>query len=196
MKTKIKQYFKKIDPILFRAAEHVGELGDITPQKPSEYFDSLCVKIVGQQLGTGAAHAIIERFHNLFPKKIPRANYIVTMREEELREIGMSWAKAQYIKGLAQKVRSKEIVLSRLSNLSDEEVIVELTKIKGIGRWTAEMFLMSSLGREDIFSFGDLGLRRAIEHLYGKRKQEPIVARWSPYRSWASRILWRSIDGE
>ena len=195
MKQEVRRHFKKVDPILFRTIEQVGELEDITPQKSSEYFNSLCREIVAQQLGSGAVHAIVGRFNNLFPQKKPKPSYIVAIQEEELRKCGMSWAKARYIKDLAQKVITREVVLSKLSSLSDEEVIIELTKIKGIGPWTAEMFLMFSLGREDVFSFGDLGLRNAMKKLYGQKKQEPIVARWSPYRSWASRILWKLVDG-
>ena len=195
MKQEVRRHFKKVDPILFRTIEQVGELEDITPQKSSEYFNSLCREIVAQQLGSGAVHAIVGRFNNLFPQKKPKPSYIVAIQEEELRKCGMSWAKARYIKDLAQKVITREVVLSKLSSLSDEEVIIELTKIKGIGPWTAEMFLMFSLGREDVFSFGDLGLKNAMKKLYGQKKQEPIVARWSPYRSWASRILWKLVDG-
>ena len=195
MKQEVRRHFKKVDPILFRAIEQVGELEDIASQKSSEYFNSLCREIVAQQLGSGAVHAIVGRFNNLFPQKKPKPSYIVAIQEEELRKCGMSWAKARYIKDLAQKVITREVVLSKLSSLSDEEVIIELTKIKGIGPWTAEMFLMFSLGREDVFSFGDLGLKNAMKKLYGQKKQEPIVARWSPYRSWASRILWKLVDG-
>ena len=195
MKQEVRRHFKKVDPILFRAIEQVGELEDIAPQKSSEYFNSLCREIVAQQLGSGAVHAIVGRFNNLFPQKKPKPSYIVAIQEEELRKCGMSWAKARYIKDLAQKVITREVVLSKLSSLSDEEVIIELTKIKGIGPWTAEMFLMFSLGREDVFSFGDLGLKNAMEKLYGKKKPEPIVARWSPYRSFASLILWKLVDG-
>ena len=195
MKQEVRRHFKKVDPILFRTIEQVGELEDIAPQNSSEYFNSLCREIVAQQLGSGAVHAIVGRFNNLFPQKKPKPSYIVAIQEEELRKCGMSWAKARYIKDLAQKVITREVVLSKLSSLSDEEVIIELTKIKGIGPWTAEMFLMFSLGREDVFSFGDLGLKNAMKKLYGQKKQEPIVARWSPYRSWASRILWKLVDG-
>jgi len=194
MRQEVKRHFKKVDPVLFRVTEQVGELEDITPQRPSEYFSSLCREIVAQQLASGAANAILERFNNLFPQKKAKPNYIVAIQARKLRESGMSWAKARYIKELAQKVTTREVVLSKLSSLSDQEAIIELTKIKGIGPWTAEMFLMFSLGREDVFSFGDLGLKKAMERLYGKKKPEPIVARWSPYRSWASRILWKLVD--
>jgi len=195
VRQKIRQHFKKVDPILFRAAEQVGELEDIVQRKSSEYFSSLCGEIIAQQLGSGAAHAILGRFHNLFPRKKVKPDYITAIQAKELRKTGMSWAKARSIKDLAQKVATKEVALSNLSSLSDEDAILELTKIKGIGKWTAEMFLIFSLGREDVFSFGDLGLKKAYTKLYGRRNMDPIVARWSPYRSWASLILWKSQDG-
>jgi len=194
MKREVKKHFQKVDPILFRAAEQVGDLEDITPRKLSEYFSSLCGAIIEQQLGGGAALAILGRFKDLFPGKNVQPNHLAAIQGKELRATGMSWRKAGYIKDLAQKVAAKDVPLSRLASLSDEEVIAELTKIKGIGRWTAEMFLISSLGREDVFSFGDLGLKNAYAKLYGKRKMEPVVARWSPFRTWASRVLWRFHD--
>jgi len=195
MRHEIKQHFKKVDLILFRVAERAGELQNITPQRPPDYFSSLCRDIIAQQLGGGAARAVLGRFNALFPQRKAKPSYIIAIQAKELRKSGMSWAKARSIKDLARKVVAKEVALSKLSSLSDEDAILELTKIKGIGQWTAEMFLIFSLGREDVFSFGDLGLKKACTKLYGKRKMEPIVARWSPYRSWASLILWKSQDG-
>ena len=196
MKQEAKRHFKRVDPILFQAAEKVGDFEGIIPKKPSEYFSSLCREIVSQQLGGEAADAIVARFHGLFSQKRVLPSHVIAIQVEKLRNSGMSWAKARYIKDLAQKVTTREVVLSRLSSLSDDDVVLELTKVKGIGKWTAEMFLMFSLGREDVFSFGDLGLRRSMAGLYENRKPEPIVARWSPYRTWASRVLWKLHDGE
>ncbi len=196
MRQEAKQHFERVDPILFQAAEKVGELEDIIPRRPSEYFSSLCREIVSQQLAGGAADAIVARFYDLFSQRKVLPSRVIAIQAEKLRNSGMSWAKARYIKDLAEKVTAGEVALSRLPRLSDEDVVLELTKVKGIGKWTAEMFLMFSLGREDVFSFGDLGLKKAMAELYGKRKPEPIVARWSPYRTWASRVLWKLHDGE
>jgi len=193
MKQEVKLHFKKVDPILFEAIDQVEEVEEIIPQRPSGYFSTLCKEIIAQQVASSAARAIWGRFNSLFPQKKVKPSYVVAIQAEELRKCGLSWRKVQYIKDLAEKVAEKEVVLSRLSSLSDEEVIAELTKIKGIGPWTAEMFLLFCLGREDVFSFGDLGLRNAMKKLYGEKKQEPIVVRWAPYRSFASRILWRSL---
>jgi DNA-3-methyladenine glycosylase II len=117
-----------------------------------------------------------------------------------MRDQGISWAKIKYIKDLAQKVVDHEVDLVQIETLSDEEVIIALTKVKGIGRWTAEMFLMFALARPDIFSTGDLGLKRAIQKLYGlkvepdEKKLLQLSKKWSPYRTYAARILWRTLD--
>ena len=103
------------------------------------------------------------------------------------------------LKFIDEKVNSKEVKLNRLKDMTDEEVVEELTKVRGIGPWTAEMFLMFSLGREDIFSFGDVGLRRGMERLYNlsnpsEETIEAITIKWSPYRTWGSRVLWKAAD--
>lgn len=198
MKSHIKNHFRKVDPILYKFVKQVRYLEDIVPRKPHDYFRSLCREIISQQLASGAANAIHKRFLNLFSTRRPSAKLLASISEKELREVGMSWAKARYIRDMALKLSAKEIKLSSLPKLSDEEVIAELTKIKGIGRWTAEMFLIFSLGRPDVFSFGDLGLKRAMQKLYGMssfsmEQAMPIVSSWSPYRSFASRILWKVL---
>lgn len=198
LKSHIRNHFRRVDPVLYKVVKQVKFLEDITPRQPRDYFRSLCREIISQQLATAAANAIHKRFLNLFPTGRPSVKLLAFIPEKELREAGMSWAKARYMKDMAQKLSLKEVRLSLLPNLSDEEVIVELTKIKGVGRWTAEMFLIFSLGRPDVFSFGDLGLKRAMQKLYGMssfsmEQAMPIVSSWSPYRSFASRILWKAL---
>lgn len=198
LKSHIRNHFRRVDPVLYKVVKQVKFLEDITPRQPRDYFRSLCREIISQQLATAAANAIHKRFLNLFPTGSPSVKLLAFIPEKELREAGMSWAKVRYIKDMAQKLSLKEVRLSLLPKLSDEEVIVELTKIKGVGRWTAEMFLIFSLGRPDVFSFGDLGLKRAMQKLYGMssfsmEQAMPIVSGWSPYRSFASRILWKAL---
>ena len=111
----------------------------------------------------------------------------------------MSFGKIKYIKDLSDKVSTGELDLDNLENLENEEVIEKLTAVKGIGKWTAEMFLMSALGRPDIFSHGDLGLKNAVKKLYDLTEYDPIkaeeiVIKWSPYRTIAARILWKSLE--
>lgn len=176
-------------------------LDDIRPRAPSEYFESLCREIIGQQLSGNVADVIFARFETLVGKKKVAPEVVLALSKDALRGIGMSWSKVRYICDLADKVKNKEVILSRLPLLDDAGVIRELTKIKGIGPWTAEMFLMFTLGREDVFSLGDLGLKRGIQKLYGLPKEptvkqmQKISSRWSPYRTIAARLLWRYKDG-
>lgn len=197
MKRSVLLHFKNVDPTLFSVISRVGQ---ITITRSHNYFLSLCREIITQQLASGAAHAIFGRFSKLFPRGHMTPERVFALSDEVVRGTGASWAKVHYIKDLAHTVVSKKIHLDNLNVLDDEAVIQELIKVKGIGRWTAEMFLMFSLGREDVFSYGDLGLRRAIQRLY-KMKKEPTVKqmermskKWSPYRTWAARVLWKSLE--
>lgn len=173
-------------------------------RRPTEdRFEYLALTILYQQLSTKAAATIAGRFRALYSsKKFPKPQKIITTPDNELRAVGISWSKIKYIKDLADKVASKSIAIDTLELLSDEDVIAELIKVKGIGRWTAEMFLMSALARPDIFSFGDLGLQTAIKKAYGYKKlpsQRTMLTlskKWSPYRTHAARVLWASLDNE
>lgn len=195
MNTKIIDHFQHVDPILASLIEKV----DLQPHIPSsDYFLSLCDSIISQQLSEKAGATIYRRFEALFPKGVTPGT-LLAINEETLRGVGMSYSKARYVKNLAQKVHDKEIILEALKELPNEEAMKELIKLKGIGPWTAEMFLMFSLGREDIFSYGDVGLQRAIGKWYGFKKtptvkqMEKITTKWSPYRTYACRILWKSL---
>lgn len=165
------------------------------------HFEALVEAIVSQQLSVKAADTIFFRFVALFGK-FPKPEQILKMKDSKLREVGLSYQKISYIKDLATKVLSKDLKLNTLSRLDNEAVINELVKVKGIGRWTAEMFLMFSLLRPDVFSSGDLGLRNAIIKLYKLKKPptekqlERITKKWSPHRTTASRYLWKSLNNE
>ena len=197
---KIRHHFGRADKKLLPLFAAM-RLKPIRPEiDASGYFGKLCREIIGQQLAGSAARAIHGRFLKLFPKSKPTPRRVLKLSEKDLRKIGLSWAKVRYIRDLAEKVRTKKIRLEKLGSLDDETAIAELSKVKGIGRWTAEMFLMFALGREDIFSHGDLGLRRGLETLYGSKKTETrkhvekIVARWAPYRSYGCLALWHASD--
>ncbi len=197
---KIKSHFKKVDPVIHRVIIEM-ELDPLQqPKRSTDYFKQLCRKIIAQQLASKAAHAIISRFYDLFERKRVTPDKVLAFSEQELRNVGMSWAKARYTRDLAQKVKNKEVKLNNLHNLDDKLVVEELIKVKGIGNWTAEMFLIFTLGREDVFSHGDLGLRKALQKLYGfkdkpnEKQMNKIVNKWSPYKSYGCLALWRSID--
>ena len=119
---------------------------------------------------------------------------------EVLRGIGMSWSKVRFLRDLSRKIEVKELILAKLTGATEAEIMETLTKVKGIGPWTVEMFLMFTLGRPDVFSYGDLGLRRAIQKLYGLRSEpsprtmKRITEVWRPYRTTASRLLWAYLD--
>jgi DNA-3-methyladenine glycosylase II len=198
---KIKSHFQSVDPIISSAwGKMPPRILKPVSNDPLIYFQKLCDDIVSQQLAGSAATSIFNRFINLMPTKKFTPRHVLKLKDQSLRDVGLSWAKASYIKNLAEKVNNQEVRLEKLSKLDDEAVIAELVKVKGIGPWTAEMFLMFSLGREDVFSHGDLGLRNGLIKLYQLRKPPTIeranriVNRWSPYKSYGSLALWHSLD--
>ena len=201
MNKKFTSHLKKVDPILYKVFLRCNPDDIFQLTRPTDPFTQLCREIITQQLSTKVAHVIFSRFIELFPDKKPQPKELLEIPDQKIRDIGSSWAKVKYLKDLAQKVNSGQLDLSTFDKLNDEEIIENLTKVKGIGRWTAEMFLIFHLGREDIFSHGDLGLKRAIEKIYHLQdpttdKIEEITSKWSPFRSYASKILWRSLDNE
>ncbi len=167
--------------------------------KPRDLFVAIVRNIIGQQLSGRVADVILERFTKKVGSLTPEK--ILAVPDEKLREVGMSWAKVKYVKNISRAVAEGSLDLKKIKTLPDEEVIIELTKVKGIGRWTAEMILIFHLQRPDIFSLGDLGLRTAVSKLYkvdrnNLKKIAKISAKWSPHRSLASRYLWKSLDNE
>jgi DNA-3-methyladenine glycosylase II len=164
----------------------------------NNYFLDLIEIVIGQQLSMKAADSILKRFLTLFPAK-PKPDDVLKVSVEKLRAVGLSNSKANYVKNIAFAISSGALILDQLEKLADEEIKKELIKIKGIGPWSSEMFLIFSLKRPDVFSVGDLGLRSAIEKLYGIKRDdlkeiEKLADSWRPHRSLASRLLWASLD--
>ena len=162
-----------------------------------DYFNVLVVSIVYQQISSAAASAIYGRLKKACGKVTPKK--VSALSNAKMRRVGLSRQKISYMNDLAKKFMKKEINPRKFHAQSDEEVLNELISIRGIGRWTAEMFLMFSLGREDVFPADDLGIRRAISRIYGLRdvstkKLDAFSQRWSPYRTYASLYLWKSGD--
>lgn len=165
----------------------------------SDYlFEDLIETIISQQLSGKAADSIFRRFKALFQTKtFPVPEEVLRIEQGSLRQIGISRAKAAYIHNIAQAFVNKEIEVKTIRNMSDEEVMTVLTKVKGIGKWSAEMILIFTLNRPDVFSLGDLGLRKAIGNLYGITEEEKVLKltqSWSPNRSLACWYLWRSLE--
>lgn len=198
----ILNHFKTTDPKIHQILQKMNQKVLSTTAQPVEYFNRLTESIIGQQLSVKVARVINDRFKQLFDNTPVLPEHILQIEDQKLRDIGMSWGKVKYVKDLAQKTNEGVLKFEKFPQMTDEEIIAELTKIKGIGRWTAEMFLIFDLGREDVFSFGDLGLRRAIEKIYQFDKDthhkhfEKIVEKWKPYRSYASLALWHSLDNK
>jgi len=161
----------------------------IKPLKKNQYFEDLVNAICSQQLSGKAAETIFGRVKSLLSKITPKN--ILSKTDQELRGCGLSWQKVSYIKDLAEHVISNKLKVESLNTLSDEEVIKELVAVKGIGRWTAEMFLMFSLARPDILPKDDLGINKALKNLKIKSID---IKKWKPYRTVASWYLWRSLE--
>lgn len=160
-------------------------------------FEELVESIISQQLSVKAADTIFMRFKNLFGKKFPSPKIVLKTDDEKLRTCGISYAKISYIKSVANAFVSDLIDIEKIRKQTDEEVIEELIQIKGVGRWTAEMILIFTLNRPDVFSIGDLGLRNAITKHYGitdKKEMLKLSENWKPYRSTACWYLWRSLE--
>ncbi len=191
------QHFKKTDPVLGKVTATIPE-----PEWhfSRNYLVELVESVVSQQLSIKAADTIFGRLKALTTNEELTAEAIIALDHQKMRNAGLSWSKVSYIKNIAEYALTSDKVFEQFPNMSDEEIIVELTKIKGVGCWTAEMFLIFTMGRPDVFSYGDLGLRRAIQKLYGFSKEptkveiETISEKWNPYRSIASRYLWKSLE--
>lgn len=185
--------------------EVVGRLPDLREGRPAhdDHYGALVRAITGQQLSVRAARAIYGRLTDRFGGRPPTPSEIMEDEPEELRAAaGLSRAKVSFLRSLAEHVLSGELELERLDELDDEAVIAELVAVKGLGTWTAHMFLMFHLERPDVLPVGDLGIRRAIERSYaldelpGAERIEEIALPWRPHRTLACRYLWRSLANE
>lgn len=188
------EHFKRNDPILYETGKvFIKDLKKLKPIDKNQYFNHLSESIVSQQLSVKASDTIWKRFISLFKEGKPTPKELLKLRDETIREKGLSKQKIEYLKDLSHKIINNEIDLNSIGTLDEQNVIKELIKVKGIGKWTAEMFLIFALARENVFSEGDLGLKNATKKLY---KNTPDTNKWSPYKSYASRILWKSLDNE
>ncbi len=187
--------------------ELINQLGPLDLEarrrgRPADAYGALLRSIVGQQLSTKAARTIYERMTQLWDGRTPTPEQLLEADPDAIRAAGLSRPKIAYLRSLAEHVLSGELELDRLDELSDDEITAELTAVKGLGRWTADMFLIFHLNRPDVLPVGDLGVRRAIETVYelpsipAAEEMEELAEPWRPYRSVASLYLWRSLDNE
>lgn len=194
-------YLIDADPILGAVIENAPR-PTITPH--TNYYQELVESIISQQLSVKAAATILKRFKDLFGETFPTPEEILEKNVETYRSVGLSRQKATYIRDLAEKVMTGAISFETLDALSNEEIIDELTKIKGVGVWTVHMFLMFCMGRLDVLPVGDLGIRNGIQKLY-KLSERPgdaeiidiaLLNNWHPYETLASHYIWHSLDNK
>ena len=193
------EHLTQADPVLAALIARVGAY-DLAPRKNRDHFGTLARAIVFQQLSGKAAETIHGRFLGLFATKKPAPNDVLRASEEALRGVGLSRAKVLAVRDLAAATLDGRLELPVPPRLADEEIVERLTLVRGIGPWTAHMFLMFHLGRSDVLPVGDLGLRTAVKRAYALRGEvkparlEKIAAPWRPWRSVATWYLWRSLD--
>jgi DNA-3-methyladenine glycosylase II len=200
-----RRHLTAADPTMAALVERIGKIDLATrlrrrsEERPADAYGALLRAIVGQQLSTKAARTIYGRVLDLFGGRTPSPQELLAAPEAGLRAAGLSGRKVEYIRDLAAHVISGELELERLGELSDEEVIAEIVAVRGLGVWTAEMFLIFHLERPDVLSGGDLGIRKAVQVEYGLAEM-PAPARvleigepWRPHRSLASLYLWESL---
>jgi DNA-3-methyladenine glycosylase II len=198
------EHLRDADPVMRELIDTWGPLDESLRRRgrPEEPYGALLRSIVGQQLSTKAARSIWERVLGIFDGRVPTPEELLDADPEVVRSAGLSRPKVAYMRSLAEHVLGGELELDRLDELSDEEISAELTAVKGLGQWSADMFLIFHLGRPDVLPVGDLGIRNAAQAAYKLRKLpspdrlKRLARPWRPYRSLASLYLWRSLDNE
>lgn len=192
------KHLSNADPVMRGIVERVGPLR-MEYRDPT--FETLVRSIVFQQLSGTVARVILSRLHGALPEERITPEAILKLRIPKMRKLGLSGAKTEYIRDLARQTQEGVVRFEELPEAPDEDVIAALTRVKGIGVWTAQMFLIFALRRPDVLPVGDLGVRKAIQQAYSLEelpkpgKMEELAVPWRPYCSAASWYLWRSLDG-
>lgn len=194
---KARRHLRAADPVMKAVIDTVGPF---TLRLERDRFSMLIRSIISQQISTSAARSIRKRLQELAGPVGLKAANVAHFTLDQLRSVGLSPQKASYVADLARKANDGAVDLRQIGRLSDERIVEQLTQVRGIGRWTAQMFLIFSLGRLDVFPHDDLGVRTAIRDRYGladlpdKQTAHAIAAPWRPYASVASWYCWRSLD--
>jgi DNA-3-methyladenine glycosylase II len=180
------------DPVMAGLVRRFGEV-ELSPA--DDEFERLCVSIINQQLSTASAAAIRERAFSLLDAVTP--TNVLAADEDALREAGLSRTKVEYLRNAAEAFGSRDLTREGLADHTDEEVVAELTEIRGIGEWSAHMYLIFTLGREDVLPLGDLAVRRGLERLYGvedRAAMRDVAEAWRPYRSYGTLYVWEHYE--
>jgi DNA-3-methyladenine glycosylase II len=192
------RHIKRVDPRLAKVIRYSKSKPRVVHRgKPLE---ALYTAIISQQISGAAADTIQKRFYALYGNAAPTPKQLLSTHARKLRSCGLSRQKVSYLRDLASKASNYSIRINEMAHLTDQQVMEELTSIKGIGRWTAEMFLIFNLGRLDVFPVGDLGIRRGMTRLYDLDPKTPeeeltrIAEKWRPYRSVGSWYIWQTHD--
>jgi len=191
------RHLKRRDPILARI---ISRAAPLRFELDDDHYEAIVGSIIFQQLAGSAARAILDRFKGLYGGRLPSPSEYLSTDMDRLRKVGLSPQKISYIRDLAERLMDGRLDLKRLEGLSDEEAMRELDAVRGIGRWTAEMFLIFKLGRTDVLPVDDLGLRKAAKRAYRLRKLpsrerfERLAVNWHPYSSISTLYLWRSTE--
>ena len=182
-------------------AKIIKKIGPINIDPPDDYFEHIVSSIIYQQISGAAGASITKRFRALYNGRMPSPKKFLSTPEKKVRGAGISPQKYSYLVDLCTRIRDGRLELSKFEKMEDEDIIEELDEVRGIGRWTAEMFLMFSLGRTDIVPRDDLGVKRAIKIAYRLRdypsgsKFSELSEKWKPYGTIASLYLWKNVDG-
>ncbi len=190
-------YLRRRDPKLARI---LGPDAYRKMELDVDYYGAIVESIVFQQLAGRAAESILRKFKGLYNGRLPKPSEFLKTEERMVRGAGISPQKSSYIRDLCQRLDRGLLELEAVAGMADDDVVEELSKVRGIGRWTSEMFLIFSLGRPDVFPVDDLGIRKAVQRLYGlrklpdRKKMKMLSRKWHPYCTIATLCLWRSVD--
>ncbi len=195
------EYLSQHDPVL---AAVIAKAGPCAIRPHTNYYQELVEAIISQQLSVKAAATILKRFKELFGDQFPSPQQILGKDIDDYRGVGLSRGKAAYVRDLAQHVIDGSVKFDHLDGLSNDQIIAELTAVKGVGEWTAHMFMMFCMGRLDVLAHGDLGIKNGIQKLYGFKKQPDALGiqrlakknHWHPYESVACWYIWHSLDNK
>lgn len=188
--------FLKNDP---KFAKIILQVGEYNVKITKNRYRSLVEAIIAQQLSGSAADSILIRFKKLYKSNFPKPIEVLETSDSELRKVGLSKMKVVYIKELSKKIESRHLNMRNFSSMEDEQIIEHLTNVKGIGRWTAEMFLIFSMGRWDVLPVGDLGLKKGIQSMFSlnelptEQQIRKFADSWRPYRTVATWYIWKSL---